>query len=263
MKNKVITDKKALILFLIAILLVLSMPMSAFAEDEDQLKEEVLPNPGSYEGFYLRYNPEDIGYHVTENREKICILGNEEPLEIKIAKEGNDGSLLDHFIDVKVTHIDNDISDIFYKPEKTPDYEVFEEEGVLSFIFNKDCLECPYDSKRYEFLFMFDDGQAYDLVWATNKDDMLEYTEEGHVWIVPARDYTSLEEMGVFLPTLSNETKIDSESAPESESAQLIAEDASDEVSETRNILAPIVLVCVIIAAFAIFMVYRMKTKKG
>lgn len=260
MKNKRMINYKLVILFIIAILLILSMPKLAFAEDEDQIKEEDLRRVSTLEGFWLEYSPEDIGYHVIDNMEKICILGDEEPLEIQITKEENDGSLLDHFTEVKVTNVNNDIWEIFYEPEKTPDYEVSEKDGVLSFIFDKDELECPYDANRYEFLFMFDDGQAYSLVWATKGSDMLEYTEEGHVWFTPAPDFKSLEEMGVYLPTLDNEL------APpitqEAESIQLIADETADEVSETRNIIFPIILVCAIITAIAVVAAYRMKTKK-
>lgn len=262
MNNKAF-NSKGLIILLLAILMTLSMSVFAFADDEDQLKEEELPKASTLEGFWLRYDPEDIGYHVTDNMEKICILGTEEPLEIKIVKEENDGSsLLDHFLEVTVTNINNDITEIFYEQEDTPDYEMFEEDNALSFIFNKGNLECPYDAKRYEFLFNFDDGQANGLVWATNKDNMLEYTEDGHVWFVPARDYKSLEEMGVYLPTLGNEPALTDESALDTDPVQLLAEEAVDEAYEESNIMIPVIIICALIVAVAAFVIYRSGMRK-
>lgn len=200
MKTKDLINLKALIVFLIMIFMILSMPMSVFADEEgDRIKEEDMPMAGSLEGFWMRYNPEDIDYHVIDPMEKICIIGDEEPLEIRITKEENDGSLSDHFLEVTVNHIHtsaDDMDKIYYEPENTPDYEMSEEDGILSFIFSKDILECPKDIKRYEFVFTFDDGKAYSLVWVTKKNDMLEYTESGHVWFIPAPIVT-LEDMGI------------------------------------------------------------------
>lgn len=257
MKSIKMINTKALILFLIAILLVLSMPMAAFADDENQLKEEDMPGVGSFEGFWMRYDPEDIDYHVTDNMEKICILDDEEPLEIKIEKEENDGSLIEHFLDVTVSHVHTSLDDmtrLYFEPENTPDYDVFEEDGVLSFIFSKDALECPNDIKRYEFLFTFDDGQAYSLVWVTKETDKLEYTEGGHVWATPVPDIT-LEDLGISLPTATDKA------ATGSESTQVIAEDVAEDIHETNNITAPVIVACVLAVAFALIILYHSRIK--
>lgn len=186
MKTVKMINNKVLILFLIAILIALSMPMSVSADDEgDQPKDERYIY--SLKDFWENYDSEDIGYHVVDPMEKIYLMESEEPLEIQVVREEDDGLLLEHFLGLTLTWVysDTDPTIINYVEAATPDYEVTEEEGVLTFIFSKDSLKSMENDQRYEFLFTFDDGQAYSLVWASDGSLNLVYTESGHVFLEP------------------------------------------------------------------------------
>ena len=244
-----------MIILLLTILMVMSMSVFAFADEEDQTKEGTV-YWYSLEDFWENYNPEDVGYHVVDPMEKIYYMESEGPLEIQVAKDDHGDALLDHFAELTVTWVysTDDPTVIYREPIDKPEYEVTEEMDVVSFIFSKDKLKDLEAGQRYEFLFTFDDGKAYSLVWATDDSMKLVYTESGHVFMDSPTP--------VDLPSEGQTAQIN-DSSIDAVPAEPIAEDTTDEAAETRNITAPIVLVCVIIAAFAIFMVYRMKTKKG
>lgn len=63
-------------------------------------------------------------------------------------------------------------------------------------------------------------------------------------------------------PYVGSESIQVGEPFPGDQSNDAFTEDAVDKDAETRNITAPIVLVCVIIAAFVVFMAFRLKSKK-
>jgi len=248
---------KVLAVFLALLFMIMSMPMSVFADEDGEVIKEEMPNAGSLEGFWMRYDPEDIGYHVVDPMEKICILGDEEPLKIQITKEENNESLSDHFLEVTVTNIYTsfeDMNKLFYESCTTPEYEMSEEDGILTFIFSKDIFECPKDFKRYEFVFTFDDGKAYSLVWVTKENDMLEYTESGHVWFIPAPIVT-LEDMGITEPTYVYEESKDS--VP----VNIIEGEKVDEKASNGNYTWLIIIGCVIIVAIVAFVIYRFAFK--
>lgn len=259
MKTTTLINKKVFIIILISILLVSLMPSSVFADNEgEQTKEEEF-TALTLEGFWARYHPEDAGYHVVDPKEKIWYLQKEEPLEFQIIREDGDEPLLDHFAEMAVNRVfatSEDPDKINYEKETPPSYDVSEDNGVLTFIINKDNLNSLKEGNRYEFIFNFDDGVAFGLAFATEKDNLLSYTEDGHVWIVGDTETSdSPPEPGRVLPQSSGE-------APASESVQLITEDTSDDVSETTNIILPVILVGVIIVASALLMAYRFKIKK-
>lgn len=255
MKNKII-NSQVLILFIISILIVLSIPMAAFADDEDQTKEEI-PNASSLEGFWLRYNPEEIEYHVAEPMEKICVIGSEEPLEIQIVKEENDGPLIEHFLGLTLTHIYTsfeDLTSLFYEEEAAPDYEITEENGILKFTVSKDGLKCPDDLRSYELLFAFDDGKACSLVWVTKEIDLLGYTDDGHVWIVKEPPTLNWDENPVERSNLIEESTIEGGDT-------LLVEEKNDDVSE-RNVKVILILSLLIIAVAVVYILYRLKNGK-
>lgn len=249
-------SKKAFFVLFISIFIVFTFSAYAFADDEDQMKEE-MPNASSLEGFWLRYNPEEIGYHVAEPMEKICIIGSEEPLEIQIIKEENDGPLIEHFIGLTLTHIYTsfeDLTSLFYEEEAAPDYEVTEENGILKFAINKDGLKCPDDLRSYEFLFTFDDGKACSLVWVTKESDLLGYTDGGHVWIVKEPPTLNWDENPVERSNLIEESTVEGGDTS-------LVEESIDDVSE-KNVTVILILSLLIIAVAAIYILYRLKNGK-
>lgn len=247
---------KKIILVIFIILIVMSMPMMVLADDEGEQTEGGTFYWYSLKDFWENYKPEDVGYYVLDNMEKIYVLGSEEPLEIKIVKEGNDSSPLDHFIGLTVNWVYStyDPTIIYSEEIESPEYEVTEEDGVLTFTFNKDNLKTLEDFQRYEFLFTFNDGRAYSLVWATENGDKLYYTEGGHVFEKYPEE-PPLEKMGVYGPTQAGETTADEGYV------ELITENYAEEVPETNNYSIPILLACVAAAVFAVFMAYRLKVR--
>lgn len=254
MKRTTISKKVLFVLF-ISVLIALTFSTLAFA-DEDPNKD------GdryiySLKDFWENYKAEDIGYHVTDHMEKIYLIDSEEPLEIQIEKEVNDGPLVDHFIGLAVNWVYStyDPTVIYYEEFIMPDYEVTEEGGTLRFTFSKDSLKSLVDFQRYEFLFRFDDGEAYSLVWATGPEHKLVYNEEGHVFVEPLQLEPD--------PPIFGESIVTGETDVDSETEILLSDEApSDEVAEINNIIVPIILGCVIITAFAMFMAYRFKSKE-
>lgn len=197
--NKI--NSRVFIVFILVILMVHIMYAIAFADEEgNQPKEERYIYSVNY--FWENYNPEDVGYHVTDPMEKIYLKESEEPLEIRIVKEENEGTLLDHFLDLTVTWVysDEDPKIINYEQVNTPYYDVTEDEGELAFMFSRENMNLlEYDPcQRYEFLFTFDDGKAYSLIWAADKTLNLEYNEDGHVHPVPPEEdeHVPKEQMG-------------------------------------------------------------------
>lgn len=254
MKTVKMINNKVLILFLIAILIALSMPMSVFADDEgDQPKDERYIY--SLKDFWENYDPEDIGYHVVDPMEKIYLMESEEPLEIQVVREEDDGLLLEHFLGLTLTWVysDTDPTIINYVEAATPDYEVTEEEGVLTFIFSKDSLKSMENDQRYEFLFTFDDGQAYSLVWASDGSLNLVYTESGHVFLEPPEivdpyplpaagpvqndeQKVNTEPVQMDEPIMDNEPALVNESAIDNESVQLVTDENTVNNSNNNNV---------------------------
>lgn len=256
MKSVTMISKKALFVLFISVLIVFTFSAYAFADDEDQNKDG-----GRYiyslKDFWENYKPEDIGYHVTDHMEKIYLMDLEEPLEIQIEKEDNDGSLVDHFKGLTVNWVYStyDPTVIYYEEISSPEYAVSEEDGVLTFTFEKESLKSLMDFQRYEFLFRFDDGEAYSLVWATGPEHKLVYNEDGHVFTEPLQLEPD--------PPIFGESIVTAETDADSEPEVLITDEApSDEAAETNNIIVPVLSGCVIIAAFAVFMVLRFKSKE-
>lgn len=232
--NKI--NSKVFIVFILAILMVLMMPAAAFADEEapigfaldDNISDE--DNVGSLEGFYSHYNPEDIGYHVVTPKEKIHIVGTSGSLDIQVAKEENNGSIMDHFIGVEVNRVYTSLEDVttlFYEKADTPDYEVKEENGILTFTFDNDCLKIINSVSTYEIIINFDDGKAYSLVWVTKEPDLLGYTESGHVWIVSVPP-----EVPANAPRVGPNDEMDMESIEESGISNRVVEEVNDDNAE-------------------------------
>lgn len=244
--NKI--NNKVFIVFILAILMVLMMPAAAFADEEapigfaldDNISDE--DNVGSLEGFYSHYNPEDIGYHVVAPKEKIHIVGSSDSLNIQVAKEENNGSIIDHFTGVEVNRVYTSLEDVttlFYEKADTPDYEVKEENGILTFTFDNDCLKIINGVSTYEIIINFDDGKAYSLVWVTEETDLLGYTESGHVWIVLEPSEVPVEPD----PKVGPNGEIDMEpieeldiSTPDNEAVQVATEENTDGNETDRNV---------------------------
>lgn len=256
MKNKVIINSHMLIVFIIAILIVLSIPMAAFADDEDQTKDGTW-YIYSLKDFWENYVYEDIGYHVVEPMEKIYEMESEEPLEIQVVKEENGGSALDHLISLTVNWVYSidDPSVIYSEEVDSPEYNVTEENGVLTFTFEKERLKFLEDFQRYEFVFNFDDGKAYSLVWATKESGKLVYREEGHVFVEALK--LESEPNPVIGSVQNSETEIISDIEP----AQIMAEETTDEVAKT-SIKNPVIIGCFIVAAFIVIVIYWLKVRK-
>lgn len=269
MKNTKFLGKKILLLVAVLIIIVMLIPTSAFANDDDGIEKDEIPSAGSLEGFWMRYSPEDIGYHVVEPMEKICILGDEGSLEIQIIKDENDGSLLEHFLGVTVSNVYTsfeDLNKVFVELSDTPSYEISEEKGILNFTFSKDTLKCPYDIRSYEFLFSFDDGKAYSLVWIAKESDLLGYVDGGHVWIVKEPPELNWNEFPVEGAPEVNTITAEDEQAQliEKETDQVqVMENETDKIdTEIRRIAVPLILISVILFALSVFMI-RIRNKKG
>lgn len=256
MTNKRMINYKMLILLTIAVLMVLFTPGTVFADDEGEPKEE--SSVYTLEGFWARYNPEDVGYHVIDPKEKIWYLESENLLEFQIIKEDGDDSLLNHFVELNVKRVIttfDDPSAISFESETPPSYEVSEEDGILTFEVNKDNPSSLKEGQRYEFAFVFDDGIAYGFACATERDDLLCYTEEGHVWIV--EDTESSDPLPEPGGVLVQNTEVASNSEP----TQLIAEENEND-SRVSNITVQVVVVCLFVVSFILFMIYRLKGRK-
>lgn len=172
MNNIKTLNTKMLIILLLAIVMVLSMSVFAFAGDENS-KEDGSMYIYSLKDFWENYNPEDVGYHVVDPMEKIYLMESEEPLEIQVAKDENGDAILDYFAGLTVTWVYSidDPTVICREEIEAPDYKVNEENNILNFVFDKENLKGLEDFQRYEFLFNFDDGKAYSLVWATEEEN--------------------------------------------------------------------------------------------
>lgn len=257
MKNMERLCSIILLLFLILILIVLSMSVSAFAEDNEQTKEETMYRY-SLKDFWENYDYEDIGYHVIDPMEKIYLIKSEEPLEIQIERERGEDSLLEHFLGLTVTWVYS-ISDptiINYEQMISPDYKVKEKNGVLIFIFEKENLKSLVDLQRYEFLFSFDDGKAYSLIWATEESDKLVYREEGHVFI----NYPPLPD---DLPSPAENLTKDVEIGVTDNAPQVVIDDIDDENSEVGCIsMKPVLLISFAIGVIVILLLYVHIAKK-
>ena len=235
--NKI--NSKVFIVFILVILMVLTMPSAAFADEEDPigfaLDENISDedNVGSLEGFYSHYDPEDIGYHVVAPKEKIHIVGTSGSLEIQVAKEENNGPVMDHFTGVEVNRVYTSLEDVttlFYEKADTPDYEVKEENGILTFTFDNDCLKIINSVSTYEIIINFDDGKAYSLVWVTEETDLLGYTESGHVWIVLESPEVPVEPD----PKVGPNGEKDMEPIEESDISTQVVEEANDDNTENN-----------------------------
>ncbi len=257
MKNKII-NSQVLILFIISILIVLSIPMAAFADDEDQTKDETW-YIYSLKDFWENYVYEDIGYHVVEPMEKIYEMESEEPLEIQVVKEENGGSDLDHLIGLTVNWVYSidDPAVIYSEEVDSPEYNVAEENGVLTFTFEKEKLKSLVDFQRYEFIFDFDDGKAYSLVWATKESGKLVYREEGHVFVEALKLEPDPDPIIGSVQNSNSETEYMSDIEP----AQLIEEETTDEVYKT-SINIHVIIGCFIVAAFTVLVICMLKVRK-
>ena len=269
MKSTAMISRSIIVALFIVFIIVLTFSSLAFADDEEnQISGFVWTDDDfpiedtvySLEGFYTYYNPKSIGYNVADNMEKICILGSEEPLRIKIVKEENNDSMLDHFLGIDVnrvyTSFDNPTM-IYYEKGTTPGFEVNEENNVLQFTFEKELLKVKNDAETYEFVFNFDDGKAYSLVWVTKESDLLGYTENDHVWTVRKAEESSPEPTPIGDQTQGDIFKTGEESAFANESTHVIAEETADETSEARNITDFVILAFVIMLVIAVYKIYH------